>query len=194
MGEIRHVNNINWGLNWNNNNNNSSSNNRRGSRENAVDALVNFLTSNNYNRNNNNLYRIEEVRKVTAILVLFGLPHDLAASILAHEAMHAWLRLRKDFPAKLPAMVEEGICQLVAYKYLQYLSEQEFITSGSKPSKREYEERQEERYRDYFRNRIATDSSPIYGDGYRAAQIAETVLPLPVLLEHIAQYQNFPIL
>eukprot|EP01036_Dinobryon_divergens_P038743 gene38743-50912_t len=59
-----------------------------------------------------------QFRAVTAVLVLFGLPRDLTASILAHEAMHVWLRLRSDMPSSLPPVVEEGLCQLIASKYL----------------------------------------------------------------------------
>lgn len=54
------------------------------------------------------VYRTEEVRAATAVLVLFGLPSDLTASILAHEAMHVWCSLTKDFPFILPPHVEEG--------------------------------------------------------------------------------------
>eukprot|EP00596_Hydrurales_sp_CCMP1899_P005599 CAMPEP_0119041160 /NCGR_PEP_ID=MMETSP1177-20130426/11346_1 /TAXON_ID=2985 /ORGANISM="Ochromonas sp, Strain CCMP1899" /LENGTH=417 /DNA_ID=CAMNT_0007006985 /DNA_START=236 /DNA_END=1486 /DNA_ORIENTATION=- len=36
------------------------------------------------------IYRIESIREVTAVIVLFGLPKDLTTSILAHEAMHVW--------------------------------------------------------------------------------------------------------
>ena len=46
-----------------------------------------------------------EQRAVTAILVLYGLPRDLFASILAHEAMHAWLRLNPSFQSHLDNQV-----------------------------------------------------------------------------------------
>nr|DAD40625.1 TPA_asm: hypothetical protein HUJ06_014948 [Nelumbo nucifera] len=38
-------------------------------------------------------YRLTRRCEVTAILVLYGLPRLLTGSILAHEMMHAWLRL-----------------------------------------------------------------------------------------------------
>lgn len=37
--------------------------------------------------------------EVTAILILFGLPRLLTGSILAHEMMHAWMRLKGEFLA-----------------------------------------------------------------------------------------------
>ena len=41
----------------------------------------------------------------------------LTGSILAHEVMHAWLRL-SGYP-RLPPMVEEGLCQLMATLWLE---------------------------------------------------------------------------
>ncbi|KAL3902683.1 MAG: hypothetical protein SGARI_005721, partial [Bacillariaceae sp.] len=57
---------------------------------------------------------------VTAILCLSGLPRDLAASVLAHEATHAWIKLhpRFDFEKPIPAQVEEGVAQLIALLFL----------------------------------------------------------------------------
>lgn len=54
---------------------------------------------------------------VTAILVLSGLPALLTGAVLAHELMHAWLRMEgfRD----LPPAVEEGLCQLMAYLWLE---------------------------------------------------------------------------
>ena len=56
--------------------------------------------------------------QVTAILVLFGLPWLLTGSILAHETMHAWLRLSGI--SHLPADVEEGLAQLMALLWLEH--------------------------------------------------------------------------
>ena len=55
--------------------------------------------------------------QVTAILVLFGLPHLLTGSILAHECMHAWLRLNGVNHLSLD--IEEGLCQLMALLWLE---------------------------------------------------------------------------
>ena len=65
------------------------------------------------------VYKIEEVREVTAVLVLYALPKDLTASILAHEAMHVWMRLSKNVPFRLPLKVEEGLCQVVSRMFLK---------------------------------------------------------------------------
>ncbi|XP_038983621.1 protein DA1-related 1-like isoform X2 [Phoenix dactylifera] len=45
-------------------------------------------------------YRLTRRCEVTAILILYGLPRLLTGSILAHEMMHAWLRLKGTSPVK----------------------------------------------------------------------------------------------
>ena len=50
--------------------------------------------------------------------MLFGLPWLLTGSILAHETMHAWLRLSGI--SHLPADVEEGLAQLMALLWLEH--------------------------------------------------------------------------
>ena len=49
--------------------------------------------------------------------MLFGLPWLLTGSILAHELMHAWLRLSGLTGLSLD--VEEGLCQLLALLWLE---------------------------------------------------------------------------
>ncbi|KAK9165622.1 hypothetical protein Scep_000813 [Stephania cephalantha] len=61
-------------------------------------------------------YRLTRRCEVTAILILYGLPRLLTGSILAHEMMHAWLRLNGF--RTLPPDVEEGICQVLAHMWL----------------------------------------------------------------------------
>lgn len=63
--------------------------------------------------------RLARECEVTAILVLYGLPRLLTGSILAHECMHAWLRLNHArFSTRLELQVEEGICQVLGYLWL----------------------------------------------------------------------------
>ena len=70
------------------------------------------------------VFKVDQIRTVTAVLVLYGLPRDLTASILAHEATHVYLKLNKEFPIDLSLPSEEGLCQVVAHKYLQHLRRQ----------------------------------------------------------------------
>lgn len=55
---------------------------------------------------------------VQCLLVLYGQPRLLAGSIVAHELTHAWLRMAG--VARLDdASLEEGLCQLLAYLWLE---------------------------------------------------------------------------
>ena len=99
---------------------------------------------------------------VTAILCLSGLPSDLTASILAHEATHAWIKLHPKFKVSkpIPMQVEEGCCQLSAMLYLtdglnsDKTDDSSYSTEG--PSN--------EKLRQYFKFSIETDRNEIYGE------------------------------
>jgi hypothetical protein len=69
--------------------------------------------------------RVDTIREVTAVIVLYGLPRDLASAILAHEALHVWFKLQKEYPVAIDPATEEGLCQVVGHKYLQYLEHEE---------------------------------------------------------------------
>ena len=55
--------------------------------------------------------------EITAILVIFGLPQLKTGAVIAHEAMHAYLRLSNAPPMDL--VTEEGLCQLMAVLWLE---------------------------------------------------------------------------
>ena len=80
------------------------------------------------------VYQVKQVRDVTAVLVLYGLPRDLTASILAHEAMHVWLKLNKSFPFQMPPKIEEGLCQVIAHMYLEHLVALATLRATTTPS------------------------------------------------------------
>ena len=125
---------------------------------------------------------------VTAILCLSGLPRDLAASVLAHEATHAWVKLhpRFDIRTPIPPQVEEGCAQLVAMLYL---------TEGMAPASNDtYGDSgpSDEKLRQYFKFSIETDDNEVYGEGYRKAAAAYANIGIEALLSHIVLYQAFP--
>lgn len=160
------------------------------------------------------IFRVEEVREVTAVLVLYGLPSVLTASILAHEAMHVWIRLKKDFPFFIPSKIEEGICQYIASKYLQYLKSSQsvdkslqVIQSSKSNSASGYNkstsslnstrmgnksDKDQEILNDFFLNQIETDTSLVYGDGYREVKRVADVLSLDVVLDYIRENKALP--
>uniref|UniRef100_A0A0D9VWI8 LIM zinc-binding domain-containing protein n=1 Tax=Leersia perrieri TaxID=77586 RepID=A0A0D9VWI8_9ORYZ len=143
--------------------------------------------------------------EVTAILILYGLPRLLTGSILAHEMMHAYLRL-KGYQT-LDPKVEEGICQVLAHMWLE--SE---ITSGSSSiiasiassssssssssstpsSKKGVQTDFEKKLGEFFKHQIETDSSDAYGDGFREGIKAVERYGLRKTLDHMKLAGAFP--
>ncbi|KAL7555305.1 hypothetical protein ACHAWF_018986 [Thalassiosira exigua] len=138
---------------------------------------------------------------VTAVLCLSGLPADLTASILAHEATHAWIKLHPNFSRAepLPLKVEEGIAQLVAFLFLNDLESAEEMSSPSSQHSSQVSEDEkdddsnpsDERLRQYFRFCIETDEGD-YGEGFRAAARVYAEMGMQELLYHVALHRDFP--
>ncbi|KAJ7520045.1 hypothetical protein O6H91_20G064900 [Diphasiastrum complanatum] len=126
--------------------------------------------------------------EVTAILVLFGLPRLLTGSILAHELMHAWLRL-DGFSHHLDSAVEEGICQVMAHMWL----DSQIGSSSSSSEKSKPKSFNHDRLREFFLHQIAMDSSPAYGDGFRSGHEAVVQFGLRRTLDHIKMTGSFPV-
>ena len=134
------------------------------------------------------LFTTSEVRDVTAVLVLYGLPKDLIASILAHEAMHVWLKLNKKFPFRMPPKLEEGLCQVIAYLYLENLRAYDAVD----PVEHSSEDNKDASLRSYFCKQIRDDVSPVYGDGFRDAYKAVQLLGLEIVLEYVQENHQLP--
>jgi len=125
---------------------------------------------------------------VTAILCLSGLPRELTASVLAHEGLHAWVKLHPQFKIEnpIPPQVEEGCAQLIAML---------FLAEGLGPASTETygdDGPSDEKLRQYFKFSIETDDNFVYGDGYRKAAAAYADIGIEALLSHIVLYQEFP--
>ncbi|PQM41897.1 protein DA1-related 2 isoform X5 [Prunus yedoensis var. nudiflora] len=109
--------------------------------------------------------------EVTAILVLYGLPRLLTGAILAHELMHGWLRLKGY--RNLNPEVEEGICQVLSYMWLESEVMPGFknmpssststsaasSSSSSSSSKKGGKSKVEHKLGEFFMHQIANDSS-----------------------------------
>lgn len=131
--------------------------------------------------------KVNTTSSVTAILCLSGLPRDLTASVLAHEATHAWMKLHPTFDIRRPIkpMVEEGCCQLVAHLFLDELEPASSeVTEDGGPS--------DEKLRQYFKFSIETDENEIYGEGYRQAAKIYAEIGILALLSHVVHYKDFP--
>ncbi|XP_048331508.2 protein DA1 isoform X1 [Ziziphus jujuba] len=151
-------------------------------------------------------YKLTRRCEVTAILILYGLPRLLTGSILAHEMMHAWLRL-KGFRT-LSQDVEEGICQVVAHMWLDAelmsgsgsnvastsSSSSSFSSSSSSSTtlKKGTRSQFERKLGEFFKHQIESDISPVYGDGFRAGQQAVLKYGLRRTLDHIRMTGTFP--
>ncbi|XP_024365337.1 protein DA1 [Physcomitrium patens] len=126
--------------------------------------------------------------EVTAILVLYGLPRLLTGSILAHELMHAWIRLQGNFRPMAPH-VEEGICQVMSHIWLTAeLKKLKGARSSSNSSAAI-----EARLGEFYLHQISSDSSPVYGDGFRHGMAAVQQFGLERVLDHLRLTGNFPL-
>ncbi|XP_017981387.1 PREDICTED: protein DA1 [Theobroma cacao] len=135
--------------------------------------------------------------EVTAILILYGLPRLLTGSILAHEMMHAWMRLQGF--RTLSQDVEEGICQVLAHMWLlsklEYASSSNVASASSSASSRLQKGKRpqfEGKLGEFFKHQIESDTSPVYGDGFRAGHQAVYKYGLRRTLEHIRMTGRFP--
>ncbi|KAK6115861.1 hypothetical protein DH2020_008130 [Rehmannia glutinosa] len=138
-------------------------------------------------------YKLTRHCEVTAILILYGLPRLLTGTILAHEMMHAWLRLNGY--RNLRQDVEEGICQVLASMWLesQILSMSDSNNaSTSSSSKKSARSPFETKLSKFFKHQIATDSSVVYGNGFRAGHQAVLKFGLQRTLDHMRKTGNFP--
>ncbi|XP_049344072.1 protein DA1-related 2-like isoform X1 [Solanum verrucosum] len=138
--------------------------------------------------------------EVTAILVLFGLPRLLTGAILAHELMHAWLRLKGY--RNLSLEVEEGICQVLSYMWLEsevmpgsrdMPSTSTASSSSMSSTKKGVKSGVENKLGEFFMHQIAHDTSPAYGGGFRSANEAVNKYGLRCTLDHIRLTGNFPL-
>ncbi|XP_072984920.1 LIM domain-containing protein HDR3-like isoform X1 [Typha latifolia] len=138
--------------------------------------------------------------EVTAILVLYGLPRLLTGSILAHELMHGWLRLKGY--RHLSPEVEEGICQVLSHMWLESEVMPRSMPSSSTslpssstslpPSKKAGKSDIEKKLGEFFMHQIVHDTSSTYGEGFRAANAAVNKYGLRRTLDHIRLTGKFP--
>ncbi|KAF2537210.1 hypothetical protein F2Q68_00019123 [Brassica cretica] len=134
--------------------------------------------------------RVVSEFEVTAILILYGLPRLLTGYILAHEMMHAYLRLNGPTPRdcvfvlvtgyrNLNNVLEEGICQVLGHMWLEsqtyatidaaaasYSSSSQPPGGANASKKGEWSEF-EKKLVEFCKNEIETDESAVYGEGFR---------------------------
>ncbi|KMZ59241.1 LIM domain-binding protein 3 [Zostera marina] len=126
--------------------------------------------------------------EVTAILILYGLPRLLTGAILAHETMHAWLRINGF--RNLSQDIEEGICQVVGHMWLE---NKVMFGFGSTSSSSSAISGMDRKLGEFFKHQIEVDPSPVYGDGFRAGKRAVVKYGLRQTLEHMGLNGTFPV-
>jgi hypothetical protein len=99
--------------------------------------------------------------------------------------------------------VEEGICQVLSYMWLEAevmsgsrsmpSTSASSSSSSSFTSKKGAKSQAENKLGEFFMNQIANDSSPAYGGGFRAANEAVHKYGLRCTLEHIRLTGHFPL-
>uniref|UniRef100_A0A2P2NL68 Protein DA1-like domain-containing protein n=1 Tax=Rhizophora mucronata TaxID=61149 RepID=A0A2P2NL68_RHIMU len=110
--------------------------------------------------------------------------------------MHAWMRL-KGFQT-LSQDVEEGICQVLAYMWLDSQlmygsgSNVASSSSASRASNKHKRSQFERKLGEFFKHQIESDTSPIYGGGFRAGRQAVHKYGLRRTLDHIRMTGGFP--
>ncbi len=87
---------------------------------------------------------------VSGVAILHGLPAPLFQGVTMHELGHVWLVVHG--VRNLPAWAEEGFCELLAYRYYQYLNTPEAH---------------------YHASSIEKNPDPAYGDGFRRLHALE---------------------
>nr|XP_011464186.1 PREDICTED: protein DA1-like isoform X1 [Fragaria vesca subsp. vesca] len=98
-----------------------------------------------------------------AILLLFGLPDVEMGEILAHEMMHAWIHLQGVPRGCCEPSTEEGICQVMSYKWLQWFSSSGFDNSHKTNKQVQYTRELKE----LLVERIRCQDDEVYGQGFR---------------------------
>lgn len=91
--------------------------------------------------------------------------------------------------------VEEGICQVLAHMWLESQITSlscNNVPSTSYSSKHGIGSPYERKLGEFFKHQIESDTSPVYGNGYRAGKMAVLKYGLPETLEHIGMTGTFP--
>ena len=146
---------------------------------------------------------------VNAIIVLYGLPAVAAGAVLAHECVHAQIRLEGGYP-RLEPKVEEGLCQLVALLWVEKAASRGLAgrlgggsgsgSGGKSENAGEggggrgggWEETNLAAMAGYVANQIRTDPSEVYGDGLRAALASYQRHGLTAVFAHVKATGRLP--
>ncbi|KAM3377555.1 protein DA1-related 1 isoform X1 [Capsicum galapagoense] len=128
-----------------------------------------------------------EGRKVKAMLLLYGFPKLALGATLAHEMMHAWMQIQ-GYHKRLTLNVAEGICEVMAHKWLEWQS----FTGDDKVKGASEKAQFLRNLKDYLKEGIEKNHSEAYGHGFREAKWAVERYGLRYTMEHISQTGKLP--
>lgn len=115
--------------------------------------------------------------------------------LLSEDADVSAIYFVKGYP-HLNQQVEEGICQVLAYMWLEAklesVSGSNVASTSSSASRSSTGSQYERKLGQFFKHQIESDISPVYGDGFRAGQHAVRNYGLENTLRHIRMTGNFP--
>ncbi|MCY4330200.1 MAG: protein DA1 [Endozoicomonadaceae bacterium] len=103
------------------------------------------------------------------IIIQKGLPAEQFKLVAIHELCHAWIFYRGIH--RLPLKIEEGVCVLSEYLWLQ---------------------RQKTPEACFWKMRLVKSPDPVYGDGFRQALKSLEKMPLPRMMRYIQKKRKFP--
>lgn len=107
---------------------------------------------------------------VSGVAFLQGMPHTLFSGVCVHELGHVWLVQHKILG--LPMLEEEGFCELLAHHYYTGLENE----SGK-----------------FYAERIAKNSSPVYGDGFRKLKKLEDRVGFEQIIKSLLRKKKLPL-
>lgn len=107
---------------------------------------------------------------VQQVAIVAGLPRPLFEGVGVHELGHVWLAQRGLLD--LPEKAEEGFCELLAFQY--------YTTAPA------------DRAALFYARRIAANSDPIYGDGFRELHQLAARLGFPALIHALRTKGRLP--
>ncbi|KAK9928952.1 hypothetical protein M0R45_026066 [Rubus argutus] len=150
--------------------------------------LVAVLRTEKYSRGGGNIKKAIKLLLRDAILVLFGKPNVEMGGILAHEIMHAWFNLQGT-PWKREISVEEGMCEVMYYKWLQWFSSTGFDSSHKTNKQAQYTLELKE----FLAEMIECQTDEVYGQGFKNAMRAIETFGFKTTLDHIVKNGTLPV-
>lgn len=124
-----------------------------------------LTTSRRYMRNK----RVESA-ELDGVAILRGLPNALFEGVCVHELGHVWLV--QQGVVNLPSIDEEGFCELLSHRH--------YLKIGSKVDR-------------FYAERIANNSSPVYGDGFRKLKRLEERVGLAQIVKSLLRKKKLPL-